>query len=365
MNPALLLKKRWSCVPCVALICILSSAISALAAGPEPLADYKEAVVHLRGDFGLLIFPDDEMSGVDIENLETRALEEARDFVSKFTSVEFEGVDVEVDNSWLSEKLDEYASGSTSYDQRIQIFTVIYERLGAIEGKLAELEERSTNGPSKDENKRKLSEILNREEYRGPAADSEPSIAERVLRWLEEWFRSLFPPSETAIPELRSTGPGTFGYVLQILLYVFVAVIVGFLLYRFAPAIIRRARSKKKEKKEDRVVLGETIGAGRTTAELMSEAEALARDGRLREALRKGYVALLFGLGEKRLIGLAKHKTNRDYLRDLKGDDRIHRVVSGLTVKYERHWYGLEDAAEEDWLEFRTGFAEAVGSKKG
>ena len=46
-----------------------------------------------------------------------------------------------------------------------------------------------------------------------------------------------------------------------------------------------------------------------------NEAETLARQGEIRAAIRKAYIALLVELGDRKIISLAQHKTNRDYLR--------------------------------------------------
>ena len=72
-------------------------------------------------------------------------------------------------------------------------------------------------------------------------------------------------------------------------------------------------------KREPRIVLGERLGTGsRLRRILLSEAEALARRGELRAAIRKAYIALLVELGDRKMISLAQHKTNRDYLNALR-----------------------------------------------
>ena len=41
------------------------------------------------------------------------------------------------------------------------------------------------------------------------------------------------------------------------------------------------------------------------------------------------------------MIGLARYKTNRDYLRDIRKRADLFPHVAGLTGTYERNWYGL------------------------
>jgi hypothetical protein len=36
--------------------------------------------------------------------------------------------------------------------------------------------------------------------------------------------------------------------------------------------------------------------------------------------------------------------------------------MSGLTINYERHWYGFEDARETDWEEFKNGYQKAIAA---
>ena len=90
------------------------------------------------------------------------------------------------------------------------------------------------------------------------------------------------------------------------------------------------------------------------------EAERLAREGNLRQAIRKGYIALLCELSDRKLIGLAQHKTNRDYLRDVRRRHALYQNMSGLTDNFERHWYGFEKADEKDWEEFRRRCGDTI-----
>ena len=100
--------------------------------------------------------------------------------------------------------------------------------------------------------------------------------------------------------------------------YGLIIALVGFLIYKLAPLLMKKIRNRDKNKKKERIILGEKLSADETSENLFSEAENLAREGNLRAAIRKGYIALLFELSERKIVGLAKHKTNRDYLRDVR-----------------------------------------------
>ncbi|MGI8642348.1 MAG: DUF4129 domain-containing protein, partial [Pyrinomonadaceae bacterium] len=139
---------------------------------------------------------------------------------------------------------------------------------------------------------------------------------------------------------------------------------IGFLIYRFAPFFANRFRQRVKKEKKDRVILGERLSADETAQNLFNEAEKLALTGNLRGAIRKGYIALLCELSERKIIGLAQHKTNRDYLRDVRQRRELHESMNGLTSNFERHWYGFDKADEKDWEEFRQEYRKAVGSRQ-
>ncbi|MCB1025000.1 MAG: DUF4129 domain-containing protein, partial [Acidobacteria bacterium] len=127
--------------------------------------------------------------------------------------------------------------------------------------------------------------------------------------------------------------------------------------------IISSIRRQGNSKKAERIILGEKLAPDATTKTLFGEAEKLAREGNLKDAIRKGYIALLFELSERKQIGLEIHKTNRDYLRDVRSKAELYKNMNVLTVNYERHWYGSASAKKEDWEEFREGYKNAIGLK--
>ena len=87
------------------------------------------------------------------------------------------------------------------------------------------------------------------------------------------------------------------------------------------------------------------------------DAERLALSGDLRGAIRKAYVALLCELGDRGVVRLAQHQTNRDYLNALRraaGRPGLYAEMLPLTFDFEVHWYGLRDATASDWESFKT-----------
>jgi hypothetical protein len=155
-------------------------------------------------------------------------------------------------------------------------------------------------------------------------------------------------------------GIGILSRIVQWLVIVLTLGVLAFVLRMFLPRMFRNRGTKKKRKEKARIVLGETLEPDQTALDLLSEAEALARRGELRAAIRRAYIALLVELGDRKIISLAQYKTNRDYLRAMREVEPLYRNVKQLTDSFERHWYGLTQADEADWLAFRAGYNQAL-----
>jgi hypothetical protein len=331
---------------------VFSSAVFA-----ATLPEYKKKIHNARNSVGILLYSDVDDSN-KTENLfsERRTLTEIRAGFSAAEKVEWKGDSIEVENGWILEKLAAFENESNS-TKRKAILNEIYERLGAIETKVDELEKALEAGLSKDENKQKLAEILRRAEYQKPEAKKE-NILQKKWREFQEWLDSVFPKSKMGAP---STGSfQSFSYVLQLIIFAVVFGIIGFLIYRFAPFLRQRFKMREKKDKGARVILGETLAADETSQNLFAEAERLAREGNLRAAIRKGYIALLCELSDRKVIGLAQHKTNRDYLRDVRNRKELFQNMTNLTGSFERHWYGFDSTDEQDWEDFRQTYKQAV-----
>lgn len=259
------------------------------------------------------------------------------------------------DHLWLHSGLDSFVT-ETGIVKRMVILTGLEERLASIAWTLSH---RSADGPpqtTKDEVKRKLEQILAREEFRKQA--EEQSRFEKWLAGVLEWLEGLFP--STAPGTQKAAGMPWLASVLQVVLLGAVIALLGYGLFRLAPVIFPSIRRRRPERNEARVVLGERLGEESTAADLLAEAEALAKHGDLRGAVRKAYIAILCELSERKLIGLARHKTNRDYLRDLRREAMLHAHMSALTGIFERQWYGRQDPEPGAWERFRAGYREAV-----
>lgn len=269
-------------------------------------------------------------------------------------TVAMAGQRVTVDNSWLHDALNEYER-TTNQTTRAEILTRVAERLRAIEQRLKEIDKTKTTASDKEANKGRLAEILRRPEYIQTAPES--SAFDRLLDRFFRWLNSLFPKARPIQPGSSQAISG----IAQLLVVGISIAGIALLIWRYGPRLVR-GRKKKKAKREARVVLGERLGPDQTAADLLAQAEGLARNGDLRAAIRKAYIALLCELGDRKLISLAQHKTNRDYLNSVRDKASLYAGMRKLTQSFELHWYGFVAAGETDWTEFRNGYRRIVTS---
>ena len=261
---------------------------------------------------------------------------------------------VAVDNTWLHKALDELEKPRGDNARRTALLAHIDERLRALGERLDEMQ----NGKpvaSKDDNKTRLAEILRRSEYNKQAEEGGAltRLINRFLRWLSR--SRLFPQTKP----LQPGSAMALSRVAQVIVIGISVAAIGFLIWKFAPRYLRNRR-KKKTRREARIVLGERLEPDQTSADLLAQAELLARSGDLRAAIRKAYIALLCELGDRKVISLAQHKTNRDYLGAVRDRPSLFSSMRGLTNSFEIHWYGFVPPGEDDWKEFRNGYQQAL-----
>ncbi len=340
---------------CLALCVALAGATSVGAGSPT---EYRTSIENARELVGeMLIELAEDEAGIAPFDHGPKDTADFRKILPVAVKVESPNGNVEVSFQWLHSKLDEFDKTSDLQDQA-HLLTEIEERLAAMAWSHDEFENAAAKTLSKDEEKQKLNEILNREEFQSPEPPKE-SLLEQWFMKIGDWISSLFPSRG---PSVGSQGMGSITSVLQIGLIVVVLAIVAFGIYKLAPLLFPAFKRIRKEKRSDRVILGEVIEADRSATSLFEEAEILARNGELRNAIRKGYIAALCELSDKKVIGLARHKTNRDYLNDVRKNAELHSNLKGLTVSFEDNWYGSAPSAESAWVEFRQRYAEAIKS---
>lgn len=288
-----------------------------------------------------------------------RTLAGVRRLLPRTERVVWAGGAVEVNNGWLHDALDAYeeTAGGLGGGERAEALGDIAARLHALEARVSEAEGGAAGpGRDKDAEKGRLNTILRRPEYNREAARG--GALQRLVERFFEWLRGLIPDAEPIRPGARGGG---LSRAAQIFIFGLSFAVLAYVFWRFWQ---RRERAPKPgRRREARVVLGERLEADQTAADLLEESERLAREGNLRAAIRKAYVALLCELGDRRVIGLAQHKTNRDYLHAVQqGAPRLYPEMLPLTFNYELHWYGAQDASETDWSDFRERCRRALAA---
>ena len=317
-----------------------------------PITEYHQRLKQVIDELVKVVEVNKDFDEAAFEKRMLETTEFVRVTLPEHLTVEVDGEVYNVDNSSLHKNLEHLKElpGASQFEKVQQIT----QFLQAIEARVAERQAAVVSAMSKEEAKSKLESILARPEYateqRGPNAIS------RLLRDFIRWLQDLFPKRSPVAP-----GRVDFisliaqilviGLALAVLIYV-----VKILLTRFG----RTRKTKKPRKKEARIVLGERLEPEATATDLLSQAEILARNGELRAAIRKAYIALLVELGDRKMISLAQHKTNRDYLNSVKSIPPLHATMRGLTDSFERHWYGFEQTTPDDWQNFRAGYLAAL-----
>jgi hypothetical protein len=337
----------------VSLVC--TSSISA-----ATLADYRHRVSESIAVIKQLPAVDGTEGPSSREQFVMTNAARIRDLLPVKETVLLDGQSVVVDNTWLHEALRDYEKANSTATQRAEIRARIEERLRSLDERLDEMQRPApANTGDKDGNKGRLAEILRRPDYNKTVEEGSA-----LGRWWSRFLRWIF----SLLPKQRPITPNGSPFLSRLAQIIVVVVCLGgiaFVVWKLAPRYLSNRSSKKKQKREARIVLGERLEPDQTSADLLAQAESLARDGDLRGAIRKAYIALLCELGDRKIVSLAQHKTNRDYLNSVRERVHLYSSMRQLTNSFELHWYGIQPPVENDWKEFRSGYQKAlrVGSE--
>jgi len=349
LNSIKLTRPGWV-VRCVFALLLIT--LYAVFSSARPLSEYQGHVQQAVSALDTLAQSDEgETAEARLQRI-TETLAAIRTALPASEDVEWGDTSFKVDNSWLHRELEKFEKGQASEQDRS--LTLMTERLQALGNRLEEIEKAKTTNSSKAERTRKLDEILQRPEY--ARGQKDVSALERLWRDLVKWLQSFFPKQ----PQMTPGGASLFTTFAQIFVVLLALAVIVYAVKLFAPRVFQRRGTKKKGKRRPMIVLGEKLEPDQSAVDLLADAESLARRGELRAAIRKAYVALLVELGDRKVISLAQHKTNRDYLGSMRDLEPLYGNVKQLTDSFERHWYGFANATEADWLAFRTGYKQTL-----
>ena len=346
-----------------ALFLVICFALAAASARAATLDEYRARVresIALVAELGATYDPEEWPTEEDRARAEAEAVGKLRARLPQRERVERVNGAVEVDNGWLHKELDAYAAlAPDRVEQKRRKIVYLRERLTSLAARLDEeaAEQQQQAARDKEAEKGRLQSILRRPEYNEEAAKG--GAFERLMQWLSDLIERMFPKRTPMSPGTSSL----FSVVARVFVYALAVGLIAFLVWRYGPLLWGRAAAARREKaREARVVLGERLAPDQTASDLIAEAERLARAGDLRGAIRKAYVAVLCELGDRRLIRLAQHKTNRDYLAAVRDRAELYGVMHPLTHAFERHWYGLAPASDADWADYRSLCNRAIQS---
>lgn len=348
----------------IALLVAVCGALAPAAAVAATFDDYRVRVhsaYKLISELWSATDPDEGTLGREHLEWETQMVARLRSTLPPRERVERSGGAVEVDNSWLHKELDAYvALPPDKIKEKETKLALVGERLRVLETHLAgEAGANATAVAARDKEaeKGRLQTILRRPEYNEGA--SKGGALDGLWKWLGELWDKLMPKRSP----VGSRTASIFSVVARVFVYALAIGLIVFLGWRYGPYVWNRFSARRRRDagaREARVVLGERLAPDQSAADLISEAEALARAGDLRAAIRKAYIAVLCDLGDRRVIRLAQHKTNRDYLTSVRPLAELYGTMRPLTTTYERHWYGFAPATDADWAEYRTLCRQAI-----
>jgi hypothetical protein len=331
-----------------AVLLVLAQAVSAV-----PLSEYHRRIHQAVTALDSLAQSEENETMASFAARDSQTVASVRTLLPSTESVDWNGTSFNVDNSWLPQELDKYSADRTV--ARYDLLKRMTERLKAIDERLTDLEKPASATGNKADEHRRLTEILQRREYAGKV--EKESALSRLLERFYKWLARNLLPKPTPV------SPGSAAVIsrtAQIFVILLALGVLAFVLKLFLPKMLRSRGRKKKEKAKARIVLGERLEPDQSAVDLLAEAEALARKGELRAAIRKAYIALLVELGDRKIISLAQYKTNRDYLRAVRQVEPLYGNVRQLTESFERHWYGLAQATETDWQAFRSAYRQTL-----
>ena len=318
-----------------------------------PLSEYQQKIKQAVTALETLTQAADEHEGeIEFHIRLPQTIDAVRAALPEHLTVEANGEVYQVDFSSLYKTLEDLKS--LSVEDQIKKISDIKELLQALDARLEERLSATASGENKEQAKRRLEGILARPEYANEPRGSNALV--RAIQDFFRWLRSLFPKP-------RPMSPGRLDWLVAIVKMMVIGLASGVLIYVGFMLLGRFGRTRRprvRKKKQARIVLGERLEPEATSSDLLSQAEALVRHGDIRGAIRKAYIALLVELGDRKLISLAQHKTNRDYLNAVRSLPPLHLTMRGLTDIFERHWYGLEQATPDDWQDFRAGYLAAL-----
>jgi hypothetical protein len=186
--------------------------------------------------------------------------------------------------------------------------------------------------------------------YRDAGVDEESNWLGRSLSRLRNLRPNLRLPAGPT-----TSGFLAFGNVLIYLMWGLLGLGIAYLLYlalrhvRWRNTLARRARAVLEDDEPDR-----------TLDEWLDQADALASEGKHREAVRALYLACLLRFDEHRVARFVRGETNWEHLARIRASDHLPSDVDFRppTQAFDRIWYGKLTRGQADVDQFRVWYQE-------
>ena len=189
------------------------------------------------------------------------------------------------------------------------------------------------------------------------------TLGERFMRWLTELLDRLFPDwqpnpvarqTTAAVTEL--TGWMIAGFGLLVLAW-----LLSLWLRRLLGRFVADATTERADSEDD---------LPRTPAEARERADALARTGAYRDAVRNLYLAALLSLERRRLVSADRSLTNREVLAQVPAENAIRPYLHPVVDTFDAVWYGVQEPDAATFAGYATQIdglehvAEAAGESR-
>ena len=176
-------------------------------------------------------------------------------------------------------------------------------------------------------------------------ADLDSGPFDRFFRWLGRLLKKLFSHAPQA-PAKAPTPTHGLGWVMWALILGGALVVVALgvtraLGGRRPPEGVDASDDAPTDRPPPRPGTALADALARAPDAWLAEADAAARDGAHREAVRLGYLALLSALHRAQAIDYARARTNWDLVRGFRGEGLALETFEDVTRRYEHAWYGL------------------------
>jgi len=325
---------------------LMSAAMVFFAAGAAQAADtllrYEQRVQRATEIVSRIKKADSTQTGDFVADVKT--------LLPRSEQVELGDQTITVDNAWLHILLDSYYR-KTASDPPAQLEEA-RTRLVALREQLLRLENESGGGGNLQERRDALQRILSQPEFKEKKEDYLTTLYKRVRKAVITFLSDI----ATKLFRLIFGERGESGWLFRGI----VILIAGAFVAAAVVMFITRRPVRKKAKAKTQIVLDEEIGPDISAKDLLNDALAAYKAGDFRLGIRRLYIALLYQLGERGIIELDRHATNREYMRRAAAVAPLEAPMRYLTERFDYFWYGKFPAAESDFSEYKATFDQAA-----